>query len=89
MAAPPVFLEGLTDATRVALHHAVAMAFADVATPDCSTVNARVVAAVQARLIELALYRCDNNQVHAARLLGMNRNTLAKLMRRYGLKVGA
>jgi two-component system, NtrC family, nitrogen regulation response regulator GlnG len=37
-----------------------------------------MVAEIERPLIELALERARGNQVHAARILGLNRNTLRK-----------
>jgi len=50
------------------------------------TLYERVVAIVEKPLIETVLRLCDRNQTHAALALGMNRNTLRKKMREYGIK---
>jgi Fis family transcriptional regulator len=44
-----------------------------------------VIACVEMPLIQSILDRVDGNQTHAAELLGMNRNTLRKKMKLYGL----
>lgn len=46
-----------------------------------------IIAVVEKPLIETVLARLRGNQVHAARSLGINRNTLRKKMRAHGIKV--
>lgn len=41
---------------------------------------------VERQALEYALARTSNSQSGAAKLLGWNRNTVAKLMREYGIK---
>jgi Fis family transcriptional regulator len=45
-----------------------------------------VMSSVEKPLIEVILARVDGNQTQAARLLGLNRNTLRKKMKAYGIK---
>lgn len=45
-----------------------------------------VISCVEKPLIEVVLHRVGGNQSHAAELLGMNRNTLRKKIRTYGIK---
>ena len=45
-----------------------------------------VISSVEKPLIEVVLHRVSGNQTLAAQLLGMNRNTLRKKMRTYGIK---
>jgi len=45
-----------------------------------------IIASVEKTLIKEALESCENNQVKASELLGMNRATLRKKMAEYGLK---
>jgi Fis family transcriptional regulator len=45
-----------------------------------------VICSVEKPLIETVLDRVDGNQTQAAQLLGLNRNTLRKKMRTYGIK---
>ena len=47
-----------------------------------------VVAQVERPLISLALRRTGGNQIQAAQLLGINRNTLRKKMTDHGVEVG-
>jgi sigma-54-specific transcriptional regulator len=41
--------------------------------------------AIEALLVRRAFVRCRDNQVQTARLLGITRNTLRTLLKRYGL----
>jgi len=45
-----------------------------------------VISCVEKPLIEVVLTRVDGNQTMAATLLGMNRNTLRKKIKVYGIK---
>lgn len=45
-----------------------------------------VISCVEKPLIEVVLHRVGGNQTHAAEALGMNRNTLRKKIRAYGIK---
>jgi Fis family transcriptional regulator, factor for inversion stimulation protein len=45
-----------------------------------------VISSVERPLIEVVLHRVAGNQTQAAQLLGMNRNTLRKKMKAYGIK---
>jgi two-component system, NtrC family, nitrogen regulation response regulator GlnG len=47
----------------------------------------KVVAEMEKPLIELALKRARGNQVHAARILGLNRNTLRKKLVEHGIAI--
>jgi len=46
-----------------------------------------IIGKVEKPLIAQVLHRTGGNQVHAARILGINRNTLRKKMKMYGLAV--
>jgi two-component system nitrogen regulation response regulator GlnG len=48
-----------------------------------------VIARVERPLIELVMARADGNQVRAAKMLGLNRNTLRKKIAERGLPAGA
>jgi Fis family transcriptional regulator, factor for inversion stimulation protein len=45
-----------------------------------------VISSVERPLLELVLNRVEGNQTQAAQLLGMNRNTLRKKIKDYGIK---
>ena len=45
-----------------------------------------VISSVERPLLEMVLHRVAGNQTQAALLLGMNRNTLRKKIREYGIK---
>ena len=45
-----------------------------------------VISSVERPLLELVLLRVEGNQTQAAQLLGMNRNTLRKKIKEYGIK---
>jgi Fis family transcriptional regulator len=45
-----------------------------------------VISSVEKPLIEVVLHRVSGNQTLAAQLLGMNRNTLRKKIKVYGIK---
>lgn len=48
----------------------------------------RVIQEIERPLLSIALDECRGNQLRAAALLGLNRNTLRKKIRELGLKVG-
>jgi Fis family transcriptional regulator len=45
-----------------------------------------VMSCVERPMIEVILHRVGGNQTHAAEILGMNRNTLRKKIKTYGIK---
>lgn len=49
-------------------------------------IHEMVLGSVEKPLIEVVLARVEGNQTQAAALLGLNRNTLRKKMKAYGLK---
>ncbi|MDA8389802.1 MAG: Fis family transcriptional regulator [Gammaproteobacteria bacterium] len=65
---------------------AVEKYFADLGgqCPGCALYET-VMAEVEAPLIEVVMRHADYNQCSAARILGINRNTLRKKLKTYGL----
>lgn len=49
-------------------------------------IHEMVLSSVEKPLIEVVLARVEGNQTQAASLLGLNRNTLRKKMKAYGIK---
>lgn len=45
-----------------------------------------VISSVERPLLEMVLHRVEGNQTRAAQLLGLNRNTLRKKIKEYGIK---
>ena len=45
-----------------------------------------VINCVEKPLLEAVLHRAQGNQTHAAQMLGINRNTLHKKLKEYGLE---
>jgi len=52
---------------------------------QASDVYEMVLQQIEKPLIEFVLQQTDNNQTHAANVLGINRNTLKKKMQKYDL----
>ncbi|HLA83449.1 MAG TPA: sigma-54 dependent transcriptional regulator [Thermoguttaceae bacterium] len=63
----------------------VAQALAE-SGPDAENLHAKIVDRVERELIIQVMARCDNVQIKAAAMLGMNRNTLHKKLKEYGLE---
>ncbi|WP_025840602.1 helix-turn-helix domain-containing protein [Asaia platycodi] len=60
----------------------------DLETDIQGTLHARVLAEVERPLFRLVLKATDGNQIRAAALLGINRNTLRKRLQLLGIEVG-
>jgi DNA-binding NtrC family response regulator len=54
--------------------------------PTAENLHARIVNRVERELIIQVMNRCDNVQIKAAAMLGMNRNTLHKKLKEYGVE---
>jgi Fis family transcriptional regulator len=57
----------------------------DVDEEFISELHAMVLAEVEAPLLEAVMQKARSNQSNAARMLGLNRGTLRKKLRQYGL----
>lgn len=60
--------------------------FNELGDTETQNLHAMVVAEVEKPLLEAVLQRTGGNQLRAARILGINRNTLRKKLDQYGLK---
>lgn len=60
--------------------------FRDLDGEKAAGVYDMVMSCVEKPLIEVVLHRVGGNQTQAAELLGLNRNTLRKKIRIYGIK---
>ncbi|PKP89924.1 MAG: nitrogen regulation protein NR(I) [Alphaproteobacteria bacterium HGW-Alphaproteobacteria-16] len=78
--------EGLEAAVLARLHR---LAIEEPAVLDDGTLYDRIIGEVERPLIEAMLARHGQNQLRAARALGINRNTLRKRLDTLGIEVGA
>ncbi|MGD9127674.1 MAG: sigma-54 dependent transcriptional regulator [Planctomycetia bacterium] len=58
----------------------------EAAGPDADNLHAQIVNRVERELLTQIMNQCDNVQVKAAARLGINRNTLYKKLKQYGLE---
>ena len=59
------------------------------AGPQEAALHTKIVNRVERELIAQVMAACDNVQTKAAKRLGINRNTLHKKLKEYGLEGGA
>jgi len=59
--------------------------FNTLAEQNATDVYEMVIQQVEKPMIEFVLKQTENNQTHAANILGINRNTLKKKMQKYNL----
>jgi Fis family transcriptional regulator len=60
--------------------------FRDLDGEKPSEIYNMVISCVEKPMLELVLHRVGGNQTQAAEMLGMNRNTLRKKIKLYGIK---
>jgi len=61
------------------------MTVEDILQKMVNTGNLPLIPHLEKKTIEFALKKTRHNQVHASKLLGINRNTLRNRMHKYGL----
>ena len=66
--------------------HSLDNYFSELGDTDSQNLHAMVIAEVEKPLLEAVMQRAQGNQLRAARMLGINRNTLRKKLSLYGLK---
>lgn len=84
----PLVVSRPTDSTmtlRDSVDQALANYFAQLEGVDVKDVYTMVLSEVEAPLLEQTLKFCRNNQTRAAQILGLNRGTLRKKLKQYGL----
>ncbi len=77
--------EHATTPLHQALYEMLDQYFSSLEGAKPNRVHAMVMAAVERPLLEYVMQRCKGNQSVASSLLGINRNTLRKRLREYGL----
>jgi Fis family transcriptional regulator len=60
--------------------------FKDLNGEDASDLYSMVIEEIEKPLLEVVMEQAESNQTKAARLLGINRNTLRKKLKHYGLE---
>jgi len=75
-----------TPPLRACVRRSLDTYFKELEDTEPQNLHAMVVAEVEKPLLEVVMKRTGGNQLRAARILGLNRNTLRKKLDRYGLK---
>jgi Fis family transcriptional regulator len=75
-----------TPPLRACVRRSLDTYFKELEDTETQNLHAMVVAEVEKPLLEVVMKRTGGNQLRAARILGLNRNTLRKKLDRYGLK---
>ena len=71
---------------RACVAHSLDSYFSELGDTDSQNLHTMVIAEVEKPLLEAVMKRAQGNQLRAARILGINRNTLRKKLSLYGLK---
>lgn len=77
----------LSDAAGERLERAVTLAYLELMHSHDGRLNEAIAGVVEAKLIRLTLNRHRGNFSRTAASLGVNRNTLLKLRKKYGVQV--
>ncbi len=75
-----------TPPLRTCVRRSLDTYFDELEDTETQNLHAMVVAEVEKPLLEVVMKRTGGNQLRAARILGLNRNTLRKKLDHYGLK---
>ena len=71
---------------RACVAHSLDNYFSELGDTDSQNLHAMVIAEVEKPLLAAVMKRAEGNQLRAARILGINRNTLRIKLSLYGLK---
>lgn len=73
------------DALKLSINHAITQYFINLEDEEASNIYELVINQVEKHLLTTVMQQAQNNQSKAARWLGLSRNTLRKLLCKYGL----
>ncbi len=71
---------------RACVHETVSAYFEQLDGHGCHDLHRMVIEQAEAPLLEVVMRECAGNQTRAAEALGINRGTLRKKLRQYGLE---
>ena len=78
--------EGHCDSLRSCVRTNLQEFFDQLEDSQTTDLHQRILREVEPPLLELTLKQCNGNQSHAAKMLGINRNTLKKKMDLYQIE---
>ena len=70
---------------QLLINHSVSQYFTNLEDAEASNIYDMVINQVERHLLTTVMQHAHNNQSQAARWLGLSRNTLRKLLAKYGL----
>lgn len=73
------------DALKLSINHAITQYFINLEDEEASNIYELVINQVEKHLLTTVMQQAQNNQSKAARWLGLSRNTLRKLLEKYGM----